>query len=117
MTGPTSNVPEIIARHYEFLKWLMLRVAKFPRNQRYIFGKRVEEKNFDILEQLITAYYRKDKLAILNHINLDLEVVRYFLRLSNDLELLTHNQYKYSVTQLYEIGRQVGAWIKQQKST
>jgi hypothetical protein len=109
-----SKTPEIIARHYEFLKWLMQCVAKFPRNQRYIFGKRLEEKCLDILELLLKAYYSRDKIELLKQVNTELEICRYFIRLSMDLKLLTIKQYEFCINSLFEIGKQTGWWLKQQ---
>jgi len=109
-----STTPVIIARHYDFLKWIMERIAKFPRNQRYSFGNLLEQKVLNILDQLIYAYYQKDKLEILKKINIEIEVVRHYLRLGKDISLLTLNQYEFSINALSEIGCQVGGWIKQQ---
>jgi len=90
----------------------MLHIEKYPKNQRYVFGKYFEEKLLNILEDLIRGYYQKDKLAILNQINVDLDVIRYFIRLSRDLKLITVKQYEYAIGILLDIGRQLGGWIK-----
>jgi four helix bundle protein len=111
-----NKIPEIIARYYEFLKWLMQRTSKFPRNQRYIFGRRIEENALAVLEKLIEAYYRKEKIELLHQINIELEKSRYLFRLAKDLDLLTIKQYEYAVSQLAEIGMQLGGWIRQQKA-
>ncbi len=110
-----SAKPEVIARYYEYLLWLMQRIAKFPRNQRYTLGKHLEEKGLQILATLIQAYYQKDKTKLLQAINLDLELIRYLIRLAKDLQLFSMSQYSFSTSALVEIGRQVGGWLKQQK--
>ena len=90
-------MPEIISRYYEFLKWFMNKVSTYPRNQRYVFGKSMEDKSLSVLDKLIRAYYQKDKVEILKEINVELEIIRYYLRLSKDMGLLTIKQidYKY----------------------
>ena len=107
-----NKSPEIVAKYYVFLKWAMLHIEKLPKNQRYVFGKYFEDKLLNILENLLRAYYQKDKIAILQQANIDLDVVRYFLRLSIDLKLLTVKQYEFAINALLEIGRQLGGWIK-----
>lgn len=104
--------PEIISRYYEFLKWFMQRTAKFPRNHRYIFGKRLEDNALNILDNLIKAYYSKDKNPVLRDLNLDVESLRYHIRLANDLKLITIKQYEYTIKSLDDIGKQVGGWLK-----
>jgi len=62
----SSRTPNIIARYYEFLKWLKTRLAKYPRNERYIFGREMEIHALSILEDLLKADYRKlDKAKLL----------------------------------------------------
>jgi four helix bundle protein len=112
-----QSTPAIVARYYEFLKWLKQHVNDFPRNERYTFGQRIENKSIDILENLIEACYQRNKLEILRQTNRDLEVLRYFLRLCKDFKLINIRQYQYASTQLFEIGQQLGGWIKQQQTS
>lgn len=70
-----------------------------------------------VLGELIKAYYQRDKLEILKEINVELEIIRYFLRLAQDMELLTIKQYEFSMKLLQEIGKQVGGWLRQVSST
>jgi four helix bundle protein len=106
--------PEIIEKYYTYLKWITQRVAKFPRNQRYTLGEKIEETAFEVLKNLIEAYYSKEKIGILRKANLNLEILRFFIRLAKDLALLSNKQYEFSATSLVEIGQQIGGWIKQQ---
>lgn len=110
-----ETTPAIISRHYDFLKWLMERIAKFPRNQKYSFGNVLEQKGLLILEQLIYAYYQRDKLETLKKVNIEIEVIRHYLRLSKDMNFITLNQYEFAINALFEIGKQIGGWIKQQE--
>ncbi|HAR64062.1 MAG: hypothetical protein DKM50_14110 [Candidatus Margulisiibacteriota bacterium] len=45
-----NETPEIIARYYEFLKWLKIKLAKYPRNERYVFGCEIERHALYISE-------------------------------------------------------------------
>jgi hypothetical protein len=38
-----DKTPIIIAKYYEFLKWLKIRLAKYPFNERYIFGREMDK--------------------------------------------------------------------------
>ena len=92
------------------------RIIRFPVQQRSGLGARIDAKIFTGLEQLIRAYYAKDKLALLAEINLELEILRYYLRLCKDLKLLSIKQYEYALRLLFDIGQSLGGWIKQQQT-
>ncbi|MBC8415387.1 MAG: diversity-generating retroelement protein Avd [Candidatus Cloacimonetes bacterium] len=105
---------KILNDFYEYQKWLVDKISKFPRNQRYVLGSKIENHAYTILEKLITAQYQKNKLSLLHQINIDLEILRYYIRFCNDLNLLTIRSYEYSSKQLQGIGSQLGGWIKEQ---
>ena len=109
-----NKTPEIIAKYYDFLKWGIERIERMPKTQRYSFGTQLQNKMVRILEDLIDAYYRRDKLELLKSINLDFEILRYYFRLAKDLNWITIKQYDFAIKSLLDIGQQLGGWIKQQ---
>ena len=68
--------PKVITSAYDFIKWLIPHIGKFPRNQRYTLGERFENKLFGLLELLIEAQYSKDKIDVLKKANLEIEQMR-----------------------------------------
>ena len=80
--------PRVITSAYDFIKWAIPHIAKFPRNQRYTLGERIENKLFDLLELLIEAQYFKDKTNVLKKANLEIEQLRHLFRLCHDLRLV-----------------------------
>jgi hypothetical protein len=103
-----------ITKTYDLLKWLMPAVSKFPKDKRYTLGLRIEDKSLIILELLIKANYSKNKLDLLKTANLEIEILRYLLRLSYELKFINLKSYEYSSQQTNEIGRLVGGWVSQQ---
>lgn len=106
--------PKVITATYDFVKWVIPHIAKFPRNQRYTFGERTESKLFCLLELLIGAQYSKDKADMLKRANLEIEQLRYLFRLTYDLRLINLKTYELSARYLVDIGAQVGGWLRQQ---
>ena len=104
--------PKVITSAYDFIKWAIPHISKFPRNQRYTLGERIENKLFCLLELLIEAQYSKDKANALKKANLEIEQMRYLFRLSYDLQLINTKTYELSSRHLLDIGAQVGGWIK-----
>lgn len=80
-----SDAPNVIAKTYDLIKWLMPAITKFPKDKRYTLGQRIENKLLDILDILLEANYSKEKLELLKKANLRLEQFRYLIRLSSDL--------------------------------
>jgi hypothetical protein len=99
---------------YEFLRWLIERVGKFPRDQRFLLGDRIENAGLDVLLLLVEAVYSRDKRGVLRRANLELEKLRWLIRLAQDSRLLSVSQYEYAAKQMTDVGAQIGGWIKQQ---
>ena len=61
-----NNGPDSITKTYDLLKWAIPHLKKFPRDQRFLLGDRIEDHLLDILELLLSANYSKEKLGFLN---------------------------------------------------
>lgn len=105
----------IIQRMYDLILWYVPRLNKLPRNYKFALGDRIQAQLYGILEGLIRARYARDKLALLEALNVELEVVRYQTRLCKDLELLDVRRYEYVSKLINEIGESLGGWIRQQR--
>ena len=79
---------KIINDYYDFLKWILLKIAKFPRNFRYTFGERLENLLLNIMELLIEAKYTKERRSLLQKANLQLEILRHYKESKEDIEEL-----------------------------
>src|SRR3989338_1832468 len=80
--------PKVITSAYDFIKWAIPHIAKFPRDQRYTLGDRIEGKLFYLLDLLIEAQYSKDKFGALKAANLGIEQMRHLFSLCYDLRLI-----------------------------
>lgn len=109
--GEKDNV---VAKTYDLLLYIVPQLAKYPKAQRYLLADRIQTKLMDILEQLIKAYYTRGsmKKSILYELNVQLEQLRYLIRLSKDLKCLDLRRYEFIQSKINEIGQQIGAWIK-----
>ena len=105
-TGPA------VEAHYQLLNWLMPTVAKFPREQRFLLGDRIQTTAFDVLEALIEATYTRERRAHLARANLGLEKLRFFFRLAHEQRHLDARKYEHAARAIDEVGRLVGGWAK-----
>ena len=105
-TGPA------VEAHNQLLNWLMPTIARFPREQRFLLGDRIQATALDVLEALIEATYTRDRRGHLARANLGLEKLRHFFRLAVELKFLDGRRYEHAARALDETGRLVGAWAK-----
>jgi len=109
----------IFAKTYDLLLWLIPRTTKFPREQRFVLGKAVQETALRFQETLIEAALSKgrERRRMLARADVDLTKLRFYLRLCQDLDLITLRQYRHGAEMLVEIGRLLGGWRKKASGT
>jgi hypothetical protein len=111
-----NSGPDSITKTYDLLTWTIPQLKKFPRDQRFLLGDRIESHLLDILELLLSAHYSKEKRDFLTKANLKLDILRFLFRLSFDMAYLSKKGYEYISMHLDEVGRMTGGWIRQQES-
>ena len=90
---PRDEELPIIRTFYDFVLWLNPKIAKFPGDQRFVLGERMERQLYEVLENLIRAKYTRSRRAILDQVNLDLEIPRFQIRLAKDMRFLSLKSY------------------------
>ena len=103
---------KIIQDFYDFMLWMIRHIEKFPRHHRYSLGTSVEKRLQRILELFLRAKFSKQKRQMLSDVNIELEILRFQLRLAKDLGVLTVKSYGFGSKCLLEIGSQTGGWLK-----
>ena len=102
---------KVIQDFYDFMLWLIQHTEKFPRHHRYSLGIAMENRLQHILELLLRAKYTRDKASFLNDANMELEVLRFQVRLANDLKALPHKSHGHAAQVMQGIGAQIGGWL------
>jgi len=112
MTESSRNHAPVLEKMFQFLLWLIPAVEKFPRAQKFLLGDRIQTAALDVMEHLVEAAFSRDKLAMLNRANLQLEKLRCLFRLAFELKLMDMRRYEFATRALDEVGRMVGGWRK-----
>jgi len=109
----------IFTRTYDFLSWLIPRSMDFPRSQRFVVTKRLQDAALDFQEQIIDANRRqgRGRMERLRQADASLDKVRLYLRLVARWEWLSEGQYRHVSRLVKEIGSLLGGWIKQTSGT
>jgi four helix bundle protein len=110
-----TSKSSILTHCYDLLKLTGELVKHFPRDQKFILGDRIYTLCADLLERYIEAYYTGDKALKKDHLrraNIQLEKMRFFVRLAYENGLFSSGKYRQISELTDELGRMTGAWIK-----
>ena len=104
----------IFTRTFDFLVWLLQATNHFPRAQRQTVTSRLLGAALDLRETLEIANHLKGqaRLEKLHAADQHLNLVRFYLRLAENLSWLSPGQYQHAVAMASEIGRLLGGWLK-----
>ena len=115
MNRPIQDV-SVLSRTYELILWIIPVLDKFPRAQKFLIADRIETLLLEIMELIIEAVYTRNKAVILKKANLKLEITRHMIRLSRDMKFISLKKYAHMSEKLYEIGSEIGGWLKYAQS-
>jgi hypothetical protein len=99
----------LFVKWYKTLNWILDAGEKFPKSIRFSVTGRIYDLSMSILE----AIYTKNRLHILRSINVYMEKLCAFFRLSYERRYISERQFHYIAAELDECGRMTGGWIKQ----
>jgi len=103
----------LFIKTYDFTRWLLERTNQFPKGQRFVMAKRIEDAILNFYDLLLRAVkMEKSRKEILWEASYELERVRHYLRLSKDMGLFSLKQYEYAAVGIVEIGKLLGGWLK-----
>lgn len=113
--GTGGREPMVIfARTYDLVAWLIPATLRFPRAQRFVVTRRLQDAALSFQECLIEANRRSGqaRLERLRAADAELDKVRLYLRLAFRWQWLTSGQYEHGARLVAEIGRLLGGWKK-----
>lgn len=98
----------------DFIKSLVPVLARFPKNQRYLLGDRMQNAATDTLEYLVEAYYAAtaDKPPLLRKVNVLLEKLRVLNRICFELGYYDSGKYRQIAHDVDQIGNMAGGWLR-----
>ena len=109
----------IFTRTYDLISWLIPKSLSFPRSQRFVVTKRLQDAALNFQERIIEANRQRGRTRLdrLRRADAELDKVRLYLRLALRWGWLTQGQYQHSSEMIREIGAMLGGWIEQTRGT
>ena len=109
-----SHESPLFARTFDLLVYLLPAGEKFPKSHRYVLGRRLNEAGLGFLDLILEARKCSDdeRPVLLHRADVELDRLRYTVRLCHEIGLLGQTQYRHASGLLAEVGRLLGTWIK-----
>jgi len=102
----------IFTKTYDMLLWLIPATQKFPKDQRFLLAKRIQDKAFEFQEEIIAAGLGIEKARHLQEADIRLRQLQVYIRMSMNLKFITLKQYEHVSLMTVEIGKILGGWRK-----
>jgi len=104
----------ILHKVYELYKLFYQYSKSFPKKDRYSLGLKCSGLILEILELILSAIEnnKDEKMFFLKKTSVKLNILRIFIRLTKDVEILDFKKYLTLQKEINEIGKMLGSWIK-----
>ncbi len=106
----------IFAKTYDLIKWIIPTTIKFPRHQRFVVAQAMQQSALNLQERLIEAVRLPHANQHLQAADVELDKLRFYLRLSYDLGYISLGQQRHAGQMVTEIGKMLGSWQKKSKT-
>ena len=107
-----SRQSPIFAKTESFMVWLFEHTAKFPKHERFRLAQRINDALFDFHVNLIKATVSNDPKSHLINADIQLKLLRSYLRLAVELRYTTSKQYQHISEHTSNMGKLLGGWLK-----
>ena len=102
----------IFVKYYDLMQWLIPETLNFPKSQRGVLARQLQQELFCTYALLVDAGKADDPAPILVEVDKGLTRLRTYLQLCRDLRLLSIDKYEHVFRLVSEVGRLLGGWMK-----
>ncbi len=108
---------KILQKTYDMMLYANICLKQFPKSEKYGLATDIKNAMHTMLRLIVAANKRYYKKTTLQEIDVELDVIRTFIRLAVDKETkyLSIRKYENWSKMLNEIGKMLGGWIKSTK--
>lgn len=109
-----NNDAPILKHTIDLYKELYEYLKIFPKKDRYVLGKQIEDRVLEFLELILMAagMQKARKLEILEQANGKYEVFKVLLYVAREMKMLDNKKYLSAEAKAQEVGAQLGGWIR-----
>ena len=105
---------KILQKVYDMVLYGNQCLKQFPKSEKYVLAAEIKQSMYRLLRLTIEANKKYHKKTTAQQIDVELDVLRTFVRLAADKEMkyLPFKKYENWAKMLNEIGRMLGGWMK-----
>ncbi len=100
---------------YKLTLEIYIATDKFPRKEKYSLGQKLKEITSSLLDLIIIANSKKDKVLTLEKAQLTLERLQIHLRIACDLKILGLKRFENFSRMIENIRKEITGWKKWSK--
>ena len=90
-------------------------LRQFPKSEKYLLSAEIRQELLSIRRETVRAAKKFHKKTTLQDLDIDIEVLRGYIRIAYNLKYIDEHKLMTWMSYVDEIGRMVGAWLKNQK--
>lgn len=108
------NDLKIFQKVYDLILWSYPMISRFPKNERFVLGQRMEKLLMDILINVLVINKERgdEKQKQMKGLSYNLDELMIMWRLSKDLKFVSIKRYGLMVEKINEIGKMITGWQK-----
>lgn len=103
---------KILQKCYDMIEYGYVALRQYPKSERFTLAADTKQSMYELLKLIIRANKRYYKKTTLQDIDVELENLRYLVRLGNGLGFLQFKKYEHWSRKLNELGKMLGGWFK-----
>ena len=102
----------IVTKIFDMMEYGYQALTQYPKSEKFALVVDIKRCMHLILERAIEGQKKYFKKTTLQEMDVQLAILRAYLRLSHDLHFLPTKKYELWSGMVVEIGRLLGGWIK-----
>ncbi|WJQ12742.1 diversity-generating retroelement protein Avd [Geobacillus stearothermophilus] len=106
---------KVLQKCYDMILYGYTALRQYPKSEKHTLAAETKRSMYELLKLIIRANKRYYKKTTLQDIDIELDNLRYLVRLGNGLGFLPFKKYENWSRLLDELGRMIGGWMKSTK--
>ena len=103
---------KILQKTFDMINYAYPALAQYPKGEKFALAADIKRCMDVMLERIIEANKKYYKKTTLQELDVEVEKLKAYVRLSYNLGFLPPKKYEQWSGLVVEIGRMVGGWIK-----
>lgn len=100
----------------DMIEYGYVALRQFPKSEKHTLAAEIKRSMFRLLSLIITCNRRYYKKTTMQELDIELDVLRSYIRLAMNLGFLPMRKYEIWAGYLNEIGKMIGGWFKSIKA-